>query len=76
MTKDLLTAFLNDLFADEFEISSLTLNNKEHLGLSVEERGIIFDIYCTTSEGKHFIVGKKRTNAQTTLNVGFTYSSI
>lgn len=56
MTKDLLTAFLNDLFAGEFEISSLRLNNKEHLGLSTEERGIIFDIYCTTSEGKHFIV--------------------
>ena len=54
--KDLLIDFLNSLFAGEKHIEDITFLDKEMLGLTVEDRNSIYDIYCTGSDGEHFIV--------------------
>ncbi|EJW90559.1 hypothetical protein EVA_21348 [gut metagenome] len=56
LTKDLLIHFLNALLKGERKILDLTFKDKERPALSKEERGIIFDIYCTTDTGEHIIV--------------------
>lgn len=56
ITKELLLSFLNDLFAGEFQIADLTFKNPGQLGISKDSRGVVFDIYCTTLEGKNIIV--------------------
>mgnify|MGYP000030786889 FL=1 len=56
ISKDLLIAFLNDLFKDEFEITQLEFKNNEQIGITADSRSIIFDIYCTTNKGEHIIV--------------------
>ena len=56
ITKELLLSFLNDLFAGEFQIADLTFKNPGQLGMSKDSRGVVFDIYCTTLEGKNIIV--------------------
>ena len=55
-SKDLLINFLNDLFEGEFQIKDVTFKDKEQLGDTNDLRGCIFDIYCVTDDGKHFIV--------------------
>ena len=55
-SKDLLINFLNDLFEGEFQIKDVTFKDKELPGETNDLRGCIFDIYCVTDDGKHFIV--------------------
>ncbi len=57
-SKEFLIDFLNALLADEKEetIVDITYENPEKLGLSPEDRGAIFDLYCTTDTGGHIIV--------------------
>lgn len=55
--KLLLISFLNDLLGGEEQISDLTFQNTEHLPDGGDkQRKAIFDIYCTNSDGEHFIV--------------------
>ena len=56
ISKELLICFLNDLFAGEFHIADLKFNNNEHHGLTKDGRGVVFDIFCTTDEGRNIIV--------------------
>lgn len=56
ISKGLLISFLNDLFAGEFRIADLKFNNNERQGLTKDSRGVVFDIFCTTDEGKNIIV--------------------
>ncbi len=56
VTKDILIDFLNALFENEKKIKDITLLDKEILPEYLEDRGIIYDIYCTTDQGEHFIV--------------------
>ena len=55
-SKDLLISFLNDLLVDEMHIRNVTFKDKEQLADSKDLRGCIFDIYCETDDGNHFIV--------------------
>ena len=55
-SKDLLISFLNDLLVDEMHIRDVTFKDKEQLADSKDLRGCIFDIYCETDNGNHFIV--------------------
>jgi len=58
-SKDFLIDFLNNLLKDEpgFEpIVSLDYLDKEMSRCRKDERGVIYDIYCTTSQGHHFNV--------------------
>ncbi len=56
MTKDILIDFLNALFENEKRVQDITFLDKEILPDYLEDRGVIYDIYCTTEEGEHFIV--------------------
>lgn len=63
--KDLLIDFLNTLFAEEpghETIVDVTFQDKELPRGPESERGVIYDIKCLTSSGKHFIV--EMQNAQ------------
>lgn len=63
--KDLLIDFLNTLFVDEpghETIINVTFLDKEYPKSPESQRGVIYDIKCQTSSGKHFIV--EMQNAQ------------
>ena len=55
-TKDCLITFLNGLFEGEFVIEDVTFAKTEKLGLRKDDRGVVFDVYCLTDQGKHIIV--------------------
>ncbi len=54
--KDILIAFLNDIFAGERVVRSLQYLDKELTKKMKEARTIIYDIFCTGDDGEHFIV--------------------
>lgn len=54
--KDILLAFLNDLFEGEMQFKDLTYSDKEVKGDSEEDKTIIYDIHCTTHDDKMVIV--------------------
>lgn len=54
--KHILIGFLNALFEGEFVVSDLKYRDKEQLPERMHERCVIFDIFCTTSDGEHFIL--------------------
>lgn len=56
ISKDLLIDFLNDLLKGERVITDLTFLNNEQLPECLEDRGAIYDIYCTTDTGEKIIV--------------------
>ncbi len=56
VSKDLLIDFLNDLLVSEKEIKDITFLDKEILPEYMGDRGVIYDIYCTTASGEHFII--------------------
>ena len=58
--KDLLIAFLNDVFRGRKYIADLTYNQNEHHGGSTTEGVAIFDLYCTGSDGEKFIIEMQR----------------
>ena len=58
-SKPFLMAFLNSLLANEpgFEpIVELEYQDKEQSRTGKEVRGVVYDIHCTTSDGKRFVV--------------------
>ncbi|MCQ2215209.1 MAG: Rpn family recombination-promoting nuclease/putative transposase [Bacteroidales bacterium] len=54
--KDILLAFLNDLFEGEVQFTDLVYSDKEIKGDSEEGKTVIYDIHCTTSSGEKIIV--------------------
>jgi predicted transposase/invertase (TIGR01784 family) len=54
--KDLLIDFLNCLLPSEHQIASLTFKNTEQLGEVALRRKSVFDIYCISKTGIHFVV--------------------
>ena len=55
-SKELLITLLNELLAGEHHIEDLTFIDKEDNSDNVNDRGIIFDLYCLTSSGEYIIV--------------------
>ena len=55
-SKIILIGFLNALFEGEFVVIDLVYRDKEQLRERAGERGVIFDIYCTTEDGERFIL--------------------
>ena len=47
---------LVEFFLPGLKIQSLTLADKEQHGLVLSDKSSIFDLYCTTDKGEHFIV--------------------
>ena len=61
--KDLLISFLNSLFdGDQKTIVDLRYLNTEVLGPYYGDRNSVFDVYCTTESGGHFIVEMQRSD--------------
>ena len=55
-SKELLITLLNELLAGEHHIEYLTFIDKEDNSDNINDRGIIFDLYCLTSSGEYIIV--------------------
>ena len=55
-SKELLISFLNDLLDGEVKITNVIFKDKERLGPTRDQRGLIYDVYCETDEGKRFIL--------------------
>ncbi|MFK7983860.1 MAG: Rpn family recombination-promoting nuclease/putative transposase [Saprospiraceae bacterium] len=54
--KDILMDFLNEVLPKEYTIQDLHFSKNEHLGKSIENRKAIFDLFCISDKGEHFIV--------------------
>ncbi len=65
LNKDLLISFLNALFNDSSrEITDISYLNTERLGEGYGDRRAVFDVYCTTSSGKRFIVEMQKAEQE------------
>ena len=60
MNKDLLIAFLNSLLNLKSPIEDIAYKNVEKLGDTTQNRRAVFDVYCTSQDGDHFIVEMQR----------------
>ena len=58
--KDLLIAFLNEVFEGRKVIADLIYNKNEHPGDSAYEGGAIFDLMCTGDKGEQFLIEVQR----------------
>lgn len=56
ISKPLLLHFLNNLLAGEKEIVDITFLDKEQPAMYADDRSLIYDIYCKTTNGEHIIV--------------------
>ncbi len=56
VSKPLLLHFLNSLLAGEKEIVDITFLDKEQPAMYADDRSLIYDIYCKTTDGEHIIV--------------------
>ena len=54
--KDLLIDFLNQLLPPQHKVKELTYSRTEAIGDTRYDRGAVFDIYCVSPSGEHFIV--------------------
>jgi predicted transposase/invertase (TIGR01784 family) len=59
--KRLLISFLNSLLEGEYIIIDVDYLDKEQNGVSNEQRSMIYDVYCKTSDGKHVICEMQNT---------------
>ncbi|WP_294349363.1 Rpn family recombination-promoting nuclease/putative transposase [uncultured Sphingobacterium sp.] len=60
--KDLLIAFLNELFRGRKVIADLYYNKNEHVGDTADIGTVIFDLTCTADNGERFIIEVQRTS--------------
>ena len=74
-SKDLLVSFLNDLFEGEFHVKDVTFKDKEQLADAKDLRGCIYDVYCETDDGKHFIVEMQNSWTVNFVNRTLCYAS-
>ncbi len=58
--KDLLIAFLNEVFRGRKHIVDLVYNKNEHPGDLRDEGAAIFDLLCTGDKGEHFLIEVQR----------------
>lgn len=60
INKDLLISFLNSVLNDEVIVNA-SFRNVEMLGVSHEQRRVIFDIFCENEKGEYFIVEMQKS---------------
>ena len=58
--KDLLIAFLNEVFRGRKHIADLVYNKNEHHGDLKDEGGAMFDLLCTGDNGEQFLIEVQR----------------
>ena len=73
--KFILIAFLNTFLIreGEAEIIDLVYREKEIEVPDKEGRRVIFDVYCTTSDGRHIIIEMQRTKQENFLERALYY---
>ena len=54
--EEVMSAFLNDLLEPESPIAHVTFIDKDELGMTKYERGVIYDLRCTCADGSEVIV--------------------
>ena len=59
-SKDILIKFINDLLGGQWHITGLEYGPTEHLGDTDDRKKVIFDLYCTTDDGRKVIVEMQR----------------
>jgi predicted transposase/invertase (TIGR01784 family) len=59
--RDLLIAFLNEVFKGRKQIVDLVYNKTEYNGDTIHEGGAIFDLLCTGTAGERFIIEVQRS---------------
>lgn len=60
--KDLLIAFINELFKGRKTILDLSYNKNEHVGDTDELGSVILDLTCTASNGERFVIEVQRSS--------------
>ena len=75
--KDLLISFLNQLMGltGDSEITDVTYLNPEQLGDNINERRAVYDVYCSTGNGEHFIVEMQKAKQDHFKDRALYYSS-
>ena len=77
MNKDLLISFLNALFnGKKQEITDVQYLNSERLGDGYGDRRAVFDVYCQSSDGSHFIVEMQKAELEYFKDRSIYYSTI
>ena len=62
--EDIMIAFLTDLLEPKSPIAHITFLDKDALGESTYERGVIYDLRCTSEDGSEFIVEMQNKGQQ------------
>jgi len=73
--KDLLIAFLNEIFKGRKHIVDLVYNKNEHDGDNQEEARAVFDLLCTGDQGERFIIEVQHTKPVNFKKRGIYYTS-
>lgn len=73
--KDLLIAFLNEIFQGRKNIVDLVYNKNEHPGDLANEGGAIFDLLCTGDQGEKFIIEVQRSRQENFRQRALFYTS-
>ena len=74
-TKECLITFLNGVFEDEFVIKDVKHLKTEQTRHQKRERGVIFDVACETSDGRHVIVEMQKKEQRYFVDRALYYSS-
>ncbi|HMR83948.1 MAG TPA: PD-(D/E)XK nuclease family transposase [Niabella sp.] len=73
--KDLLIAFLNEIFKGRKVICNLVYNPRENNGLIRHYRKAIFDLTCTGVDGETFIIEMQRADQKYFTDRAIYYTS-
>ncbi len=73
--KDLLIAFLNEVFKGKKQIVDLVYSKNEHPGDTLTEGGAIFDLLCTGEKGEQFIIEVQRSKQENFKKRAIFYTS-
>ena len=73
--KDILIAFLNELFKGRKVIKDLVYNPQEHIGPARHYRKTVFDLTCTGADGETFIIEMQRADQRFFTDRAIFYTS-
>ncbi|MES2457613.1 MAG: PD-(D/E)XK nuclease family transposase, partial [Bacteroidota bacterium] len=73
--KDMLIAFLNEIFKGRKHIVDLVYNKNEHDGENKGEARAVFDLLCTGDQGERFIIEVQHTKPVNFKKRGIYYTS-
>ena len=74
-SKPFLISFLNDLLPIKDKIKSVTFQNTEQFGATLEDRKAIYDLYCIDEKGRDFIVELQRAEQRFFIDRALYYTT-